>query len=73
MSVCPRCASKFICAMADNIGEQCWCTALPPIAFRKLPDGELKADASCFCPQCLPVWKAEQEARYNANLAIQLP
>ncbi|MBC3909538.1 cysteine-rich CWC family protein [Undibacterium umbellatum] len=67
MSVCPRCQAEFTCAMADNTGQACWCTALPPIAFKKLPDGELKMDASCFCPHCLPLWKAEREAEYQLN------
>ncbi|MFZ6757237.1 cysteine-rich CWC family protein [Undibacterium sp. Ji50W] len=77
MSICPRCQTAFTCAMADQTGQPCWCTALPPIALSSLPDGKLNTDASCFCAQCLPQWKAEREAlrdRANdADPAIQLP
>ncbi|MCH8621129.1 cysteine-rich CWC family protein [Undibacterium sp. TS12] len=77
MSICPRCQTEFTCAMADNTGQACWCTALPPISFANLPGGELKSEALCFCPHCLPVWKAEREALNNAadntSPVIQLP
>lgn len=73
MSICPRCQAVFTCAMADNTGKDCWCTAIPPIAFEKLPDGKLEMDARCFCPTCLPEWKAEREALQNPISAIQLP
>lgn len=72
MSTCPRCQTNFTCAMADNTGQECWCTALPPIAFAALPDGVLNKDASCFCPQCLPVWKAEREALQNDAASFQV-
>lgn len=62
MSHCPRCLKEFTCSMADNTGTDCWCSALPPTAFATLPGGKLDMDAKCFCPDCLPLWKAEQDA-----------
>ena len=73
MSICPRCQSTFSCSMADNTGTDCWCAALPPMAFSALPEGKLDMDAKCFCPTCLPIWKAEQEALQNTIKPIQLP
>ncbi|MET3119148.1 hypothetical protein AAKU64_003387 [Undibacterium sp. GrIS 1.8] len=73
MSTCPRCQTSFTCAMADNTGQACWCVALPPIPLAQLPEGKLDMDASCFCPQCLPEWKAERAALQNLSSAIQLP
>ncbi|MBC3885770.1 cysteine-rich CWC family protein [Undibacterium griseum] len=65
MSRCPRCQAEFLCAMADQTGKPCWCTALPPVDFSLLPEGKLNMDASCFCPACLPAWKASLEAGRN--------
>jgi hypothetical protein len=51
--------------MADNTGQECWCTALPPVDFSCFPDGKIPANASCLCPICLPQWKAEIAAGKN--------
>jgi len=60
MSICPRCAAQFTCAMADKTGEPCWCAALPaeptlPI-YPELGSGD---DTRCVCPICLQEWKKE--------------
>jgi len=65
MSICQRCHTEFTCAMADNTGQECWCTALPPVDFSCFPDGKIPANASCLCPSCLPQWKAEIAAGKN--------
>ncbi|MBI3284156.1 MAG: cysteine-rich CWC family protein [Burkholderiales bacterium] len=67
MSTCPRCQTEFTCANADNTGQDCWCSALPPVSFSHFPDGKLDMNASCFCPRCLPLWKAERDAQGNAT------
>jgi hypothetical protein len=59
--------------MADNIDTPCWCTELPPIAFAALPGGSLDANAACFCPACLALWKMEQNSAQNKIVTIKLP
>ena len=67
MSICPRCKTRFTCAMADCTNQPCWCAALPPIDAALLSTDKPDAQASCFCPDCLPLWKAEQLARKTAS------
>lgn len=66
MSVCKRCQQLFTCAMADNTGKECWCVALPKIPMPLNKAGEVDADASCFCPLCLPIWIEELSQGKNS-------
>ncbi|MFZ6773831.1 cysteine-rich CWC family protein [Undibacterium sp. SXout7W] len=71
MSICPRCKTLFTCAMADCTNQPCWCAALPPVDSALLSTDQSASEAgsqenqqaSCFCPTCLPLWKAEQSAK----------
>jgi len=63
MSICPRCAASFTCAMADRTGEPCWCAKLPfqpnlPI----YPELNLEKPASCVCPLCMQAWIESEPA-----------
>ena len=58
MSICPRCATQFTCAMADQTGQACWCTALPVEPVLPIyPELASAEHPSCFCPVCLQEWK----------------
>jgi len=46
-STCTRCGAAFSCAMAQQTGEACWCTALP--AAVAVP----QEAAGCWCRACL--------------------
>ena len=60
MSRCSRCGAAFSCAMVDAAADAaagpCWCTALPAIV--PVPG----VDASCWCPACLKLHIATQQA-----------
>jgi len=60
MSVCPRCATQFTCAMAEQTGQPCWCARLP-VAPRLPVYPELRQDQPrCFCPVCMQEWLNDQ-------------
>ncbi|MFZ6687258.1 cysteine-rich CWC family protein [Undibacterium sp. SXout11W] len=59
MSICQRCQQEFTCAVADKSEQPCWCMVVPAMDLSLLPDAKIKADATCLCPRCLPVWKSE--------------
>ncbi|MFZ6847959.1 cysteine-rich CWC family protein [Undibacterium sp. RuRC25W] len=59
MSICQRCQTQFVCAVADNTGQPCWCMVLPALDVSVLPEGSVNPDATCLCAVCLPVWKTE--------------
>ncbi|MFZ6648701.1 cysteine-rich CWC family protein [Undibacterium sp. TJN25] len=65
MSNCPRCNAQFTCCMADQTGKDCWCGAMPRLRLEDLPASSsiaIPQDASCYCPDCLRAWKAENDA-----------
>ncbi|TDK65874.1 cysteine-rich CWC family protein [Sapientia aquatica] len=73
MSICPRCASQFTCAMADNTGQPCWCTTLPIAPVLPIyPELAGQSGASCFCPICLKEW-SQSAATENAVAPTQKP
>lgn len=58
MSICPRCATQFTCAMADQTGQPCWCTTHPVEAVLPIyPELTQNDREKCFCPVCLREWK----------------
>ena len=67
MSICPRCKAHFTCAMADRTNQPCWCAALPPVEAALLTSSTPDTEASCFCPHCLPLWKAERLAEKTSS------
>lgn len=61
MSICPRCAATFTCAMADQTGQPCWCASLPfepvlPI-FPELTRTATGQPVTCVCPICMQQWQ----------------
>ena len=56
MSICPRCAAVFTCAMADQTGQSCWCVKLPVAPVLPIYPLISAEQASCFCPVCLQEW-----------------
>ncbi|WP_105530769.1 cysteine-rich CWC family protein [Solimicrobium silvestre] len=68
MSICPRCAAQFTCAMADQTGQPCWCAALPTEPVLPIyPELSLSEDARCFCPICLQEWKKSKASSKDCN------
>jgi hypothetical protein len=63
MSVCLRCGAPFSCAMLGEMDGPCWCTELP--RFLPVPG----VGASCFCPGCLKMEIATQQAASPAGPA----
>ncbi|MFZ6726703.1 cysteine-rich CWC family protein [Undibacterium sp. MH2W] len=57
MSVCQRCRQEFVCAVADNKGEACWCMALPVVDVTLVPQEHATTEVTCLCPACLSACK----------------
>jgi len=57
MSICPRCAAQFTCAMADQTGQPCWCTKLPIEPVLPIYPAVANDQSLCFCPLCMQEWQ----------------
>jgi hypothetical protein len=69
MSVCPRCAAKFTCAMADQTGQPCWCATMPIEPVLPIYADVKNDEAHCFCPVCMQEW--QQTTQPNKTNALQ--
>jgi hypothetical protein len=52
--VCARCGRAFNCGLLAG-APRCWCADMPPVTPR--------AGTGCYCPECLRLVVAEQEAQ----------